>query len=76
MYLQTVELSEYVFQVDEEAEALQASILGCSTVDVTSLSANNKLTNKLTARTNGPLEGGGSVTQGTKSSTSSNEMTH
>lgn len=64
-----------MFQVDEEAEGLQASILSCST-DTSLL---NKLTNKvITTRTNGPLEGGGSTTQqGTKSSTSSNnEMTH
>ena len=71
-----------MFQVDEEAEGLQASILSCS-ADVAL--ANNKLTNKLssvassTARTNGPLEASGSGNtqqQGTKSSTSSNEMTH
>ena len=63
-----------MFQVDEEAEGLQASILSCST-DTSLL---NKLTNKVITRTNGPLEGGGSTTQqGTKSSTSSNnEMTH
>lgn len=60
-----------MFQVDEEAEGLQASILSCS-ADV---ALTNKLTNKMTARTNGPLEGGNN-TQGTKSSTSSNEMTH
>ena len=63
-----------MFQVDEEAEGLQASILSCST----DMALMNKLTNKVTAaRTNGPLEGGNSSQQGTKSSTSSsNEMTH
>ena len=64
-----------MFQVDEEAEGLQASILSGST----DMALVNKLTNKVTAaRTNGPpLEGGNSAQQGTKSSTSSNnEMTH
>lgn len=66
-----------MFQVDEEAEGLQASILSCS-ADV--VLANNKLTNKLTTatRTNGPaaVESGNTSQGGTKSSTSSNEMTH
>ena len=60
-----------MFQVDEEAEGLQASILSCSS----DLVLTNKLSNKLTGRTNGPLEGS-NTPQGTKSSTSSNEMTH
>lgn len=60
-----------MFQVDEEAEGLQASILGCSS----DLALVNKLTNKLQGRTNGPIEGS-ITTQGAKSSTSSNEMTH
>jgi len=59
-----------VFQVDEEAEGLQASILGCS-ADVTLA---NKLTSKLTGRTNGPVEGSNAVQDNrTKSSSSSNE---
>lgn len=63
-----------MFQVDEEAEGLQASILSCS-ADMAL--ANNKLTNKLTARTNGPIEGSSTPQDNrTKSSTSSNEMTH
>lgn len=48
------ELSEYVFQVDEEAEGLQASVFSCSA----DMAIANKLTNKMTTRTNGPLEGG------------------
>ena len=60
-----------MFQVDEEAEGLQASVLSCSS----DLPLANKLSNKLTGRTNGPIEGG-NTPQGTKSSTSSNEMTH
>ena len=60
-----------MFQVDEEAEGLQAAILNCSS----DMPFANKLNNKLTGRTNGPIEGS-NTTQTTKSASSSNEMTH
>ncbi|XP_065907899.1 pre-mRNA-splicing regulator WTAP-like [Dysidea avara] len=75
------ELSEYVFQVDEEAEGLHSSILNSYSTAPTDLTVHNKLgggvaANKLTSRVNGPLDTPpllGGVGGNSKSSTSSNE---
>jgi len=75
------ELSEYVFQVDEEAEGLHSSILSTYGMD---FAAHGKLgggANKLTCATsnkpNGPLDSGSLQQGGTnKSSSSSSNETH